>query len=221
MEGAKLDKVRDMAKQAAKKARDEHTLVVIRHGATKLNKESDERIRGHKDVPLSSEGVKQAHIAGRKLKKAGIDGIISSDLSRAADTAKIVSKHTGAPLIKVTRGLRPWHMGAMTGQEVKKILPVMQDFIKNHPDVKVPEGESFNTFKRRFLKEIMAIRAKYPKHKIAVVTHHRGERLLDGWMADGQPKDPGKIGAEHFMVKGIKPGTYKDYEVTTKKEGKI
>ena len=217
LDDTKMGKVKKLVQDAAHK-KPEDTLVVIRHGATALNSESHERIRGWKDVPLSDEGRADADKMGRELKKMKpkIDGIITSDLSRAHDTAKAVSKHTGAPILKVTKGLRPWNLGDFQGKDVKTTLPQMQDFIKNKPDEQVPGGESFNAFKRRFIKLVEAVQKKYPKHKMAIVTHHRGERLLQGWINEGQPKDPGKISPKVFMDKGIKPGSYTAHEIPPK-----
>ncbi len=193
----------------------ENTLVVIRHGATKLNNESDEKFRGWADIPLSDEGKDQAKVTGKALKDKGIDGIIASDLGRCVETAKIISKETGAPVLGKTKGLRPWHLGDLTGQPVKPNLPALQAYIKN-PDEVVPGGESFNAFKKRMVDEVLKIQKKYPKDKIAIVTHHRGERLLQAWVDAGEPKDPGKLSSEPFMHKGIKPGSYTTHEVPPK-----
>jgi len=195
----------------------ENTLVVIRHGATALNSESDEKFRGWADVPLSDEGRDQATEAGKLLKNSHIDGIITSDLGRTVETAERLAKEIGAPVLEKTKGLRPWHLGDLTGQPVKPNIPALQAYIKN-PDMKVPGGESFNDFKKRMVNEVLKIQKKYPHDKIAIVTHHRGERLLQAWMDAGKPTDHMKLSAEPFMHKGIKPAGFTDFEIPPKKK---
>lgn len=191
----------------------ENTLVVIRHGSTALNAESDERFRGWSDVPLAEEGIKEINDSLPALKKANIDGIISSDLSRTVDTAKIVSKATGAPILDVTQALRPWNLGVFTGQPVKPNLPILLEYIRSKPNDPVPGGESFNAFKERVIRYVQGVQQKYPNDKIALVTHHRNERLLQGWMDAGKPDDVLKINPEAFNSKGIPPGSFTDFEV--------
>ena len=199
-----------------KEDKPENTLVVIRHGATQMNNDSDEKFRGWADIPLSDEGRAQAKKTGKELKSKGLDGIVTSDLGRCIETANIVSKETGAPVLGKKRGLRPWHLGDLTGQPVKPNLEALKAYITNS-SIKVPGGESFDTFKKRMVDEVLKIQKKYPKDKIAIVTHHRGERLIKSWMDVGQPSDPGKLSSEPFMHKGIKPGAYVNHEIPPKK----
>jgi len=213
-ESSKATKLRDMVRNKIPK-KTENTLVVIRHGATKLNNDSDEKFRGWADIPLSDEGKAQATATGKSLKGAGIHGIITSDLGRTKETANLVSKEIGAPVLEATKGLRPWHLGDLTGQPVKPNLPALQAYIKN-PEQVVPGGESFNDFKKRMVDEVLKIQKKYPKDKIAIVTHHRGERLLQAWIDAGRPTDHAKLSPEPFMHKGIKPGDYTTHEVPPK-----
>lgn len=191
----------------------ENTLVVIRHGSTALNAESDERIRGWADVPLAPEGEQEIRDSLPALKKAKLDGLIASDLSRTVDTAKIISKELGVPILGESAALRPWNLGNMTGQPVKNVLPIMRDYIENKPDQPVPGGESFNQFKERFIRFVQQVQTKYPREKIGIVTHHRGERLMQGWMDAGKPDDVLKIKSEVFNNKGIPPGSFTDFEV--------
>lgn len=191
----------------------ENTLVVIRHGSTSLNNESDERIRGWLDVPLSPEGEKEVSDNVPALKKAKIDGLICSDLSRTRQTAEIISKETGIPILGESSALRPWHLGNMTGQPVKNVIETMMSYINDKPNVPVPGGESFNQFKERFIRFVQQVQTQYPHDKIAIVTHHRGERLMTGWMRAGKPDDVLKVDSDVFNYKGTPPGSHKDFEV--------
>ncbi len=50
-------------------------------------------------MSLTERGYEQARRVGERLRGAGVDGIYSSPLSRAADTAQAIAELTGAPLM--------------------------------------------------------------------------------------------------------------------------
>lgn len=191
----------------------ENTLVVIRHGSTALNNESDERFRGWADVPLAEDGVKEIQDSLPSLKKANLDGLITSDLQRTVATAQIISKELGIPILEKSTALRPWHLGYLTGQPVKPNLPILERYIKDTPNTPVPGGESFNQFKVRVLRFIQSVQQRYPNDKIGIVTHHRNERLIQGWMDEGKPDNALTVSPEPFMNKGIPPGSFTDHEI--------
>ena len=60
-------------------------LYLVRHGETDWNR--THRIQGSTDIPLNDTGRAQARRAGRLLAKRSWDGIYSSPLSRAFETA--------------------------------------------------------------------------------------------------------------------------------------
>lgn len=74
-------------------------LYFIRHGQSVLN--TERRLAGRIETPLTKEGREQAAQAGRQAKELGIDLIVSSPLSRALDTALIVAKEIGYPEAKI------------------------------------------------------------------------------------------------------------------------
>ena len=178
-------------------------LYVIRHWTTSLN--WGWRIRGWINVPLSPKGISEVRDQKDNEHLPYLDGFISSDLVRAHQTAKILSEMTGIPVISTTKGLRPWHLGILTGKSVEETLPFIQDHIKN-PDKPILWGESFNEFKHRFLSEIEAILENHPEKDIGIVTHHRGERLLNAWHNMGRPDDH-SINEDDMMEEWEAPGS--------------
>lgn len=64
-------------------------LWLVRHGETTWNAAG--RWQGHADAPLSKLGIAQAQRLASRLSGQRFDAVISSDLSRAFDTAKIVA----------------------------------------------------------------------------------------------------------------------------------
>lgn len=68
-------------------------LILVRHGESAWNAEG--RLQGQADAPLSDLGREQAQALGEPLAELPRAGVVSSDLSRAVDTA-VLAGHTGA-----------------------------------------------------------------------------------------------------------------------------
>jgi broad specificity phosphatase PhoE len=71
-------------------------LLCVRHGRTAWN--ADLRFQGHTDIPLDDEGRAQATALGTLLAGERIDAAVTSDLARAAETARIVLGKRSLPL---------------------------------------------------------------------------------------------------------------------------
>ena len=93
-------------------------LVLIRHGESQAN--HDNIFTGWTDSPLTPLGVKQAHRAGRKLKRTHLKfaDVHTSFLIRAIDTANIVLDEIGQAYIPEhkTWRLNERHYGALRGK---------------------------------------------------------------------------------------------------------
>jgi alpha-ribazole phosphatase/probable phosphoglycerate mutase len=88
-------------------------LLLARHGETDWNR--DRRIQGHADIPLNVEGRRQAARLAERLATWEIDAIHASDLSRAAETARIVGDALRlAPLLSAD--WRELGLGALEGE---------------------------------------------------------------------------------------------------------
>lgn len=71
-------------------------LVFWRHGRTEWN--AGRRFQGQTDVPLDATGRRQAAHAASVLSRLDPDRIISSDLSRASETAQALADLAGLPV---------------------------------------------------------------------------------------------------------------------------
>ena len=180
--------------------------LLVRHGATKMNNDdvSVDRIRGWKDVELSRDGMREAERLGKKLKSDPPDVIVSSDLLRARETAEIISLTTKAPLWDITQDFRPWNLGDFAGMVTEEVLPAIARFACDTPMLPVPNGESFDSFKCRFFNGLAATLQRH-EGIIAIVTHHRCERLLKAWMKAGLQTD-GTIDLGEFTKRGEATG---------------
>jgi broad specificity phosphatase PhoE len=97
------------------------TLILVRHGETAWN--AEKRWQGQTDIPLSDIGRAQAKLLAPRLAKLGTPSrILTSDLSRARETAEIVARHNGfsAPIECDVR-LRERFFGSWEGKTSAEI----------------------------------------------------------------------------------------------------
>ncbi|MFN6554383.1 glucosyl-3-phosphoglycerate phosphatase [Mycolicibacterium septicum] len=98
-------------------------LVLLRHGQTEYNAGS--RMQGQLDTELSDLGRDQAAAAAEVLAKRQPLLIVSSDLTRALDTAVTLGDRAGIA-VQVDKRLRETHLGdwqGLTHQEVDTMAP--------------------------------------------------------------------------------------------------
>ncbi len=191
------------------------TVLLVRHGATELNNDdvSVDRIRGWKDIPLSEAGEREAERLGADLADDPPDVIVTSDLKRARDTAEVISKMTGVPIVEVSKSFRPWNVGRYAGHLTSEAVPILADYAENRPGEAIPGGESFDGFRARFFGGLRAALTKNAG-RVAVVTHHRDERLLRAWEKARFPEDGG-INIEEFNQKGEHTGAVIEVAIPT------
>jgi glucosyl-3-phosphoglycerate phosphatase len=117
-------------------------VILLRHGQTDYN--VDGRMQGHLDSHLTPTGHEQAAVAAPVLAKLAPDRLISSDLSRAVDTAELVGAACGLP-VKFDPRLRETHLGRWQGYTVAEIdreYPGAIATWRSDPGWAPPAGES-------------------------------------------------------------------------------
>ena len=159
-------------------------LVLWRHGRTEWN--ATGRFQGQLDPPLDEEGRHQATLAAPHLLAIGLprEGtvVVSSDLSRAAETAATLTALLGIPL-RLDARLREHGMGSwegLTRDEVAQRFPdQFADWTAGRP-IRGRGGEEPAEVGDR----AVAALADLPPARVAVVVTHGGtagrlvERLL-------------------------------------------
>ncbi|KIL37486.1 phosphoglycerate kinase [Cohnella kolymensis] len=85
----------------------------IRHGTTEWNLQG--RMQGLTDISLAEIGRDQAILLGKSLQPADWDGILSSDLTRAAQTAELLASSSAIPFLGVDARLRERGFGMLEG----------------------------------------------------------------------------------------------------------
>lgn len=121
-------------------------LVLLRHGESQWNLEN--RFTGWVDVPLSDRGIKEAELAGEKLRSYKFDQGYCSKLKRAIDTLKIVLEKIGQVNLPVEydTALNERHYGDLQGlnkaETAKKFGDEQVKIWRRSYDVPPPNGES-------------------------------------------------------------------------------
>ena len=129
-------------------------LYLMRHGETVDN--AAQLMQGQTQGQLNETGIRQAEEAGKELATYPFDAIISSDLKRSIDTARIVAQHHGLPVV-TTPLLRERDWGDFTGRNIDEVqgLP-FPDNMETLPQLMARA--------RQFLDE--------------VATHHKGQTVV-------------------------------------------
>lgn len=154
------------------------TLFIVRHGESEWN--HARRIQGHLDSPLSKHGRQQAKLLG-KLLPGKLDVVLSSDLSRALQTAEL---STGLPRenISITPHLREIGFGnweGMSPEEVKEKYPEDWEQFRRDPINGRPSyAESTASLSDRVNQLLESLHRQYPGRKAACYTHGGVVRML-------------------------------------------
>jgi glucosyl-3-phosphoglycerate phosphatase len=117
-------------------------LVLWRHGETDYN--AALRMQGQLDSRLTAKGLGQVRRATPVLAALRPEVLVTSDLSRAADTAVVLAAETGLPL-RVDKRLRETHLGqwqGLTHAEVEAACPGCLQAWRLNPECAPPGGET-------------------------------------------------------------------------------
>ena len=146
---------------------------LVRHGVTEWNKVH--RYQGQTDVPLSDDGRVQAQRLAERFRATKISGWVSSDLSRAAETADIVaSNHAG---VKIAReaAWRELALGELEGEmaaDVRANHPkLMQTWLQTPSQIVMPGGESLVELQERIWQAFESLEFADEKDHIVVFSH--------------------------------------------------
>lgn len=146
---------------------------LIRHGETEWN--AGRRLQGWLDIPLSETGLKQAQQLNghlRALESPHFHAVLSSDLSRAADTAHIATRHLGLPVITLEQ-LRERNYGIYQGMDWATLTEGLatQGINLRDPSQFVQDGESFEEFAQRITTAFEKLARQYAGQNLLVFAH--------------------------------------------------
>ena len=131
-------------------------LFVVRHGATRANE--DDVDAGSLDFPLAKKGKKEVAFIARSLSHLDIDGVYSSPVHRAVQTAKILAK---------PHGLKPRLLDDLIEAKLK---PNFVGKPGRHHILESPEAfqETYDELQERVLRAVSKIQAEVKTNAIMV-----------------------------------------------------
>ncbi|MGY5878927.1 MAG: histidine phosphatase family protein [Candidatus Thorarchaeota archaeon] len=146
-------------------------LILVRHGEAEHIVKG--LVGGGSDYPLTNKGRKQAALTGKRLEElygTRIEGIYSSDLKRASESATIIQNEINAP-ITMNPQLREMNRGIAEGMSVEEAKKIQLRVTKPQLDwIPYPEGESWRMMQERASKALSEMKQK-SEDVILIVGH--------------------------------------------------
>ncbi len=155
------------------------TFHLFRHGETDWNRNG--RLQGQSDIPLNDTGRAQARAIAERFAvnsaSRRIDVILTSDLSRAYETAAIVAQER-VPLVR-RAGLRETNLGEAEGRTWEEVQSLFgeelaarwRSWLPGDIDVSFPRGETGTQVIERVFKTLEDFAKSTPYARIGVATH--------------------------------------------------
>lgn len=137
-------------------------LCLLRHAETEWNRL--DRLQGRRDIALNATGLVKTREAGARLDARDWDGIVSSPLRRACQTAQTLREVADIPDLGTEPLLAERSYGAAEGL-------TSHEYASRFPDGAVPGLETRDAAAARGLAALAALQAKPPGARLLVVTH--------------------------------------------------
>lgn len=159
-------------------------LFLLRHGQTNWNQLKI--VQGHDDgATLTDEGRAQVRRVIEQLRTFGVDHVISSDLNRAVETARIVTEGLGTSN-SVDPAIRERSFGVLEGGPVTAATPALTGIDGEwvidetaHP----AGGESLEDLYRRTADFVDRVAVTHPGQRLLIVTHGGAIRTIRAYCA--------------------------------------
>lgn len=175
----------------------EHSLSFVRHGATEPNL-AGLRCGGDLDVPLTDAGRRQAADVGRRLAALGrpIGLIVSSDLQRTRETARIVAAALPGVEVVIEAGFGERHLGTWN------LRPIADTEAELQSGITPPGGESNEHFFERIALALETLLPRLAQRPLLVgskgVARALGELLGQPLVGPGSPGGLDNGALAHF-----------------------
>lgn len=139
------------------------TFALVRHGQTDWN--AQRRLQGATDIPLNDVGRGQARDAVANLSAHEWDAVVSSPLSRAAETANLIADGLGIGVVRHVPALTERSFGQAEGMQAGPELEALR----------IPGGfqgaESEDDAASRGLTALEALAEEFRGRRVLVVAH--------------------------------------------------
>jgi broad specificity phosphatase PhoE len=155
-------------------------VLIARHCKTAWN--SEQRLQGSVDLPLSPEGVAEAKSIALRLSGLGITRVITSSYRRASETAQIYADHLQVALHEHP-GFREIDHGSWEGRSIPEMLNDpkcgYRQWIGDATSVSIPKStESIYMAQERCVEALRNVILEYSNEIILVVMHKHIRALL-------------------------------------------
>jgi broad specificity phosphatase PhoE len=161
--------------------------VVARHGQTEYETPEMNAAGGS----LTALGRQQARELGERLRGERVAAVVSSELSRAVQTAEIAAGVLGLP-VRVREGLHEFPAGDYLGRpfDVEFFDPMFTAWLAGDLTPGVPGGETGRQTADRVLAVLDDLADQYRGETVLVVSHGGVILALWGAIAPGSPLAP-------------------------------
>jgi broad specificity phosphatase PhoE len=180
-------------------------LLLIRHGQSTANAMGI--WQGQMEFPLSEEGCIQARRVGKALAGERFDGVYSSPLGRAFETAEIIVRETSFPgAVVPVEGLTERRGGLLEGtthaERAARNPELMNKFLElpNEERWRLVGAETDEEILHRFERALSDIRARHAAGARVVVVSHGG--VMRAFLRDrfGPEILPGAVRAANASI---------------------
>ena len=155
---------------------------LVRHGETEWNRLR--KIQGVSDIPLNDTGRAQAAALGDILSRHRFDLIVSSPLSRALETARIVATKLGMPRPLEIPDLIERNYGeaeGSSGAELDTLYPA---------GMEIPGREERSAVTQGVVRTLHDLAIRHPESDIVAVAHGAVIRAVVEYAAPGLHQEP-------------------------------
>jgi broad specificity phosphatase PhoE len=161
--------------------------MLLRHAQSTWN--AQRLWQGQGDPPLSDAGRAEALAAAPRIAALAPELVVSSDLERARETARIVTRGLALEL-RVDPRWREWDVGEWSGKpraEIELGWPELyRAFREGDPDVHPPGGERRRDLAARVRSAALELFESNPGRSVLVVTHRGAIHAL---LPDSAPQN--------------------------------
>lgn len=138
-------------------------LYLVRHGETEWN--AARRIQGRTDIPLNDTGRAQARQAAELLARRRWQGVYTSPLGRAHETARIIADRLGLEGVTDIDALVERDYGEAEGMGFDEIEALYPE------GVRAPGQETREEVAARVVPTLLELAERHPGERLVIVSH--------------------------------------------------
>ncbi len=152
---------------------------LVRHGTTEWNRE--EIFRGRVDCGLNETGRAEAAAVAGYFEGVKMDGIYTSPLARAAETAAAIAVGRGMEVVPdpafIDLDFGEWQGHPL--KEVREKYPEMYRAWRERPqEVTFPGGENLDQVRKRAWEGLLRVARENPDRTVVIVSHRVITKVL-------------------------------------------